>query len=540
MSKKPRNACNTKSQSGQGRKPNARKPYNRKSRNRIDDATSAKSSTNDVSWYTKYDQLAHDAANLPFAQPVGAPYRINGNMHSATGRQSYSGIAIEPGIMRLVFSPTPGISLDYSSPLNRSSINFMARIRSQLKLNNSYDHQDLTAVMLAIDSAIMFHSLGRRIYAMLRNMTPVNRYYPIGILTASGINPVQLQTTIQDFRAYLNNFAVLIEAYALPSEVALFKRHSWMCEGLYVDSPSTRAQTYMFVPHGFWVLDNTAEVGSSLNFIEWLNGPQDTTLKSVQQYMQIGNQIIQGLSNDTDIADIAGDLYNFYGSGAMYKLPYVEEGYAISPSYDEKVLSQIENATIVGDFAADYTPYITQSAEVNKGALLFDPVLQPSAAGTRSSDYVATTRLNMHKDSPSSDDVLEATRLVAVWDLDRPGTTAGTFHLRTCTTELLHWVNIFSISLTTPSSFRVNDVASMVMFLDAGEDVVTLGRQLRDILDIHQFDWAPRVEVFVPESGTALPDYVNDTWDTDNMTVVPSDYIENIHMATLFSLLRID
>lgn len=360
----------------------------------IADTAAAMSRSNPISFYTKFSQFAEDAGRIAFSRPLGA-------VHPMDIRGFSSQMVAEAGVMRIAFAPTVGVSSDFTSPLNRSSINFYARLRSTQKAFGDYDHQDLTMMMLAIDSAIMYHALGRRIYGTLMDMTPTNRYYPRAIIGAAGLSFPNSQKNIQDFRAFLNEFALQIEQYALPDNIALFARHSWMCEGLYVDSETTRAQTYMFVPTGFWKYNGTSDTGSQLDWVTYLNpGATAVTQYTIDEFMEIGRSLINAMSNDADFAVMAGDLYAYYG-GSVLKLPYIEEKYTILPTYDKTVLSQIENAKICGPWASGYTPVISQNPTVNSGAIIFQPAVQCSTSA-----LVTNVRMNMHTDSPTPAEVM--------------------------------------------------------------------------------------------------------------------------------------
>lgn len=486
---------------------------------------------NDVKWYTKYTQFAEDASKLPFATPVGnlMPQEFHGS--SATTPFSFKYAA--PGIMRIVFSPSIGVSKDYTSPLNRSSINFYARLRSTQKAFGDYDHQDLTMMILAVDSLIMFHSLARRIYGLLTDMTPTNRFYPRALIAASGVQFTDVQKTIQDFRAWINEFGLLIEQYALPDNIELFKRHSWMCEGLYTDAQGAKAQTYMFVPRGFWKFDGKTATGSALAFVPYVL-PGDTTPTSytIDQFEAIGNELINAISNNADFATIAGDLYAYYGGQIMH-LPYVEEKYQILPSYNTTVLSQIENAVLCGDWASDYTPTITQSNEVGEGAILFQPIVQQNM-----DIFPMSLKMNMHIDSPTPNDVMEATRLmVAFSDTDLE---TGHRAIEICASEICHFADIFAVNPAT-NGIRSRRVDGIMMVIET-ENVTdaVLSNWFGDVLYTINFDWAPRLEVYVRDVKTQYGSYCGSTWDNDNATQLLKWQLDSIHAAALYSLFNVE
>lgn len=494
----------------------------------IADTGYAMSRSNPYSFYNKFSQFAEDAGRISFARPLGAVYDIK--IHNVSSVR-----AAAPGVMRIAFAPSIGVSNDFDSPINRSSINYYARIRSTQKAFGDYDHQDLTMMMLAIDSAIMYHALGRRIYGLLTDMTPLNKYYPRALVAACGVSFPNTQKNIQDFRAFLNEFALQIEQYALPKNIELFNRHSWMCEGLYVDSESTRAQTYMFVPTGFWQYDNTVSSGSQLVWKQYLGRTVATPAQyTVEQFMDFGRELITAMSNDADFATMSGDLYAYYG-GDILRLPYIDEKYAILPKYDKTVLSQIENATIAGVWPSGKDPVISQNPSVNNGAILFQPTVISSIT-----PIVENVRMNFHWDSPSSQDVMEASRLITTLG-DETSAGSGEFKVKSCGSEIVQWLDVYNTNPDTNGIrfFRIQQMTQYFQNTETGSKVAEL---LGNILYLANFDWSPRIEV-LRYHNDATPDYwtySGSTWDLDNFTDIGDEYMEYLNTAALYSLFNIE
>lgn len=518
---------NNKNNRGKGNKPPYRDYRGNKQQRRdeeIADTGAAMSRSNPISFYNKFKQFASDAATIPFAQPLGAVYTVNN--HEASDRASV------PGIMRLAFAPTVGISEDYTSPLNRSSINYYGRLRATQKAFGDYDHQDLTMMILSVDSACMFHALGRKIYGVLTDMTPVNRYYPRALVSACGVQFPDSQKQIQDFRAWLNEFALQIEQYCIPDNIELIKRHQWMCEGLYVDGPSSKAQTYMFVPTGFWKFESKTETGSSLSWVNYLDGPNiNAPTLTIEEFEAIGNRLINAMSNNADFATISGDLYAYYG-GSVMKLPYITEDYHILPTYDKVVLSQIENADISGYFNG--SPTITQSNEVGAGAIIFTPEVY------RNKGTLVQHFINMHEESPSSDAVMEATRLMA--GFGKPDSTTGVTKVEFCGSELVQWLDIYRVNPDT-NGVQLRRINSDVSEIYSTLTPLQISSPIANALFLASFDWAPQIHYYYVDESKVPSEaytYLGNTWDEDNFTEIKNEYVENIHTAALYSLFSVE
>lgn len=476
------------------------------------------SRSNPVSYYTKFTTFAQDAANLPFSLPVGAPIPLEFKVDETTFTAPY----YAPGVMRIAFMPTIGVSKDFTSPINRSSIRFYTYMRSNQKASASYDHQDITMMMTAMDSCYMFHAMCRRLYGIVRDFTPVNLYYAKALVGASGGIFSDLIDNLQDFRAWINQFAYNLGQYAIPKGMTFFERHQWMCEGVYVDSHTEKAQTYVFVPDGFWKYDNTVETGSQCTYIPFLGRGTEIKQYTVKQLMEFGDSLLNAISNESDFAIISGDIYNFYG-GDVNQLPYVDENYQVLPTYDEVVLSQIENATIMGQVSTT-DQVISQNPAVNQGAIIFTPKLYDK-------DYHLPAMLNMHKDHPTPDDVIEATRLLTVCDENGEITTCGT--------EIVVEAKVFIVNPDT-GGFHSNPIQTNVVHINTAQsstysDFINL---LSDVLLIAQFQHAPQYMITyetTPSGGSTKYEIIGTSWDTDNIQTVPTDYLHNINIACLLS-----
>lgn len=486
----------------------------------ISDTAGRMSRSNPVEFYDKYKEFARDAANIPFATPLGAIFK-----HWEVSDQANAFTV--PGVMRIRFLMTPGISEDYSSPINKSSIQLWTYLRSVQKAAAKYDHQDITMYLFALDSAVAFYELMKRTYGLLRDVTPLNRYYPTTLISASGFIASNLQANLADFRMYINSYAISLRKFFIPKDIALLDRHRWMCEGLYTDSESVRAQTYMFVPQAFWRYDNTVSTGSQLVQEQWLSDAEEGVLQhTFAEVVTFGNKLLNAISNDEDFAFISGDLYNLYGSGM--ELPFVEPLYTILPSYDKRVLSQIENATVRGKVYTDAK--ITQDPSVNNGAILF----KPKVSWPTQSIITTTQYMNMHMDEVTPDDVLEASRLMSVMEI-APDTYG---YVTECGTELVCGVDIYRINPSTGNSHSTHSYVSDIV-IKSDQTAAEIINALHDFMLINVFDWCPRIVIVYHNVNSGERWILGTTWDIDNFAPVPNDQLHNMHEAALWSEFKV-
>lgn len=505
------------------------------------------SESNPPAWYMKFLEFAKDAARLPFATPLGATLTNLWNDYTSTTgtkisilNQTPGGTTnpwTVPGIMRIGFAPTFGVSTGLNSPTNRSSLRFYTFLRSVQKASWEYDHQDATMMLYAMDSLYMFHALMKRCYGVLRTVTPMNRYYQKALVQAMGFDFENLKSNIANFRDYINQFAIDISAYIVPTQMDLFNRHEWMCTGLYTDSTSSRAQTYMFVPDGFWQYSNTGSTGSQLDWKPWVTTSTNPAQAGQMIYhtfsdvVAFGESLWSNVAGDNDFTYISADIYNLLGQGRQ--LEHVGDLYTVVPSYSEMVLSQIENARIVGYFTTDCS--ISQDPSVNNGAILTQYITTPSAANGY--DAMRTTSLNFHHDSPSEEEVIEATRLSAIVAPNGEPGASSNFGSKIvqCGTEVVTQIKMWSSNGGSTQQYVVDGTASNTL---VETSITTSIARDMVLMDMCQFDWAPQMYLVEQSSSFTEPYdvfYVGTTTDIDNYALIPDDQLANIHEAALYS-----
>lgn len=524
-----------KSKSSNNKGKGGNRGANRNARTQVETMVEEKSRSNPASWYDHYPEYTRSAGTIPFSLPLGMQYRL-----TPTGTSTVDGeTAYIPGILGINFIPTPGYSNNNDSPINRAAARYYTYMRGAQKAAANYDSQDVLIAFLALDSCYMYHSLLRRIYGVYNSYTPVNEYYARSLLVAHHVDPDDLKKNGARLREYINSFAIALGSFTAPRSLDFIARHRWMCEGLYLDSQSTRAQTYMFMPDGFWRYDNTVETGSRLNFVGF---PGQGTYMTVDDLITFGENLYDNVLADEDIGQISGDYFNAFGASECIQLTETMEGYRIAPIYDPVVLSQIENATIIDGI--DYNSLvIEQDPGVNKGAIMF----QPKASVTV--DYKAflaeKRMLNFHGDQPDPLQVIEMTKLTVATASDAApdGTLPAIpseYNLTCFGSEIAvgAWIIAQPYDTYTGSDegFKIRIYSAKNISTGATRsDIVD---PLREVAALTAFDWAPAMTLYYavnePENdpircGTIL--------DYDSITVVEDSKLATIHNATMNSLL---
>lgn len=501
------------------------------------------SESNPFAWYDKNSQFTKDAAALPFGTPLGANILVGSSDHVTMA-----------GVMRISYYPTVGYSKDLTSPINRQSFKLYNHLRGIMKAAAAYDAADIMMYLMAADSMFSFWALMRRAYGVAQLYTPLNRYYPRLLLAAMGFDP-SIANNLAEFRAYINKFALSLGSFVVPESFDITARHMWMNSGLYLDSETTRAQTYVFCPNNFWIFDNTVTTGSQLKPAYWqVQGANTPTLHNLSDIQAFGDAMLNAVINDQDSIMISGDLSRAY-EGRNRKLEMTEEGYVVLPIFDRTVLSQIENATICGD-VVDATPTnfrITQDPSVNNGAIIFRPYFKvgeiQNTSGSRFwyPEMTLTNRvLNIHSDSPNTEQVMEATRLMAAVSspLDDSFTESTPFQLDVIPADVVSGIWIFRYNPDTYPAYNTLAIKRQNMcFTNGGNGLLGTTALLSyfqsEVLK-RQFDWAPLTYIYQYVSDTLALNLLDISGEIDNLTIIDAQQLQNLHEAAMWSLFTID
>lgn len=483
-----------------------------------------RSKSNPYSFYDSFPTYAKDAATIPFATALGKILTI------APGSDHESKYTI-PGLMSIKFYPVPGVSKDFTSPMNRSSIRFFTYLRSIQKASWRYDHQDVTMMITALDSLIMYHELLLRVYRVMNLFTPINEYYPRALVLAMGCNYDDLKQNMSDFRLYIDQLGFNIGQYAIPADIKMIARHRWLVSGLYTDSQSSRAQTYFFQPQGFWKYNGLVETGSQLEYVDWAGTSTAPTLHTFKEIVAFGDSMINAISNDQDFAAISGDLFSFYNGNVM-ALSAVTELESLVPVYDKTVLSQIENCTLCGYWANDYNPVISQNPAVNQGAIIFEPKMMDNRSSDIAYQGSDINYMNFHWDSPNYQDVMEGSRLM-VHGHWASGAQQNELVIDSCGTEIPVAADMWFVNPAT-GAYRFQELEARSIVANTSDIINDFSK----IAAVTQFDWAPILELW-NGTGTGTTKFLGWIADIDNFAQVSTENLDNMHTAALYSMWNI-
>lgn len=468
--------------------------------------------TNDPSWYNKYPQLTTDVGSLWFSNPLGVQVpRIQDDATLSIDTR----LGSIPGYMIIKTIAGPGTSLDGNSPLNSTSRAIYSYVRHANSGHANYDAPDITMYLLTIDAYFTMWAKMVRAYGIARLFTPSSRYQADSMLKALGFDPVDFLRNLSQVRTAINNFATKISRYATPGTMDYFKRHTEIYSRLYSDSlASAKSQTYILDPAGYYVYGEASSEGGKLTYTEYPNTLM--TLTSIESAFATFDTVIQ--SEDMNI--ISGDILKAFGIDGIFTVPFIQEEYVTPIVFDPLMLSQIENATIVGStFNADS---LNISQDPSTSQVIYLPTIMGKA------NHYPIPTLNMHVPSPTVDDIMEATRfMVQFGDYDSllEGTT-----IRACGADIVISARVFMFDTGgVYKNFGVSGVLDINSTI-SGEQILW---EMTNVSLITAFAYAPRITVWYGDR------MMGDYFDYDNYTTLSTVTLWNLHNTALLSLFAV-
>lgn len=510
------------------------------------------SAKNDPRWYFKSPQLLQDVASFSYSKPLGTYVKDLTNP-GVTVVQDAAFTSI-PGLLSETLLPIPGISKDENSPLNIAAQNVYSFIRYKNSGGKNYDAPDLMMYFLAMDNIYAAWNWAKRLYGMASTYSQVNKYMPKVWFNANYVDFDDVVGNLADFRASLNLLANKISAFAVPAVFNYMVRHSWLFANIYVDSETRKAQQYMFVPAGFYRFsETTSDLGGELLFKN-LCARKPSKFYDHKAIIAYINDMVDALVYSEDIGVMSGDVIKAYGEGNLFKISEIEPDYKIEPVYRREVLSQIENSyfSSFGDlFNEDNAGELKIWQDPNTNFIKFNPKLKGTITATRGKPTpLGGMYLNFHWDSPTPEDVMEATRLNLSFESTSDATNFYVL-ITDCGTEIavkaeMFWfaqkdVPGFYYDPTKPLTIQSVEMTTL-RFVDFGEST-THKNTMQNVLKAYlwnSFDWAPQL---MCSTNYRDPANTGTTWPTllpfrdwDVYTYLSQDNVFAINQLALLSM----
>lgn len=435
-----RNSRTSRSGKNQRRANNSRTRTQTKSFNSREEAETDMHSkgANDPSFYNANAQLLSDAASISFNTPIGLPIdslttenSVNG--HVAAARNPYR----VPGVMAIEVQPIYGIDPNCTDvrvhPITVAARNFYSFIRHANSGHTNYENADLMMYLCSVTEMCSYHAFLVRLYGTLNAGSRINRYYPEAVVRAMNVDYSDLTKNIAELRYYINHLAVSISKLCVPSCFSLLRRRMQIYTDLYLDGSTSKSQTMLFVPRGFYRYSATGSTtGTSLAFQPWTTR---STPYKFADIVRFGTDLVNALMADDDVGTYSGDILKAYGDGGCVTLPMIPDEYTVGPCFNAEVLAQIHNL----DVFSWSTGSVTQRDGFIYQDVSYTHNFANDAAWTAGAEMVENIYnfcklpklLDLPVDQPSPELTMVSTRLMAVAKEDRTNTTLTVYPITT-------------------------------------------------------------------------------------------------------------
>lgn len=358
---------------------------------------------NDPAWYAGDPQLLLDAASISSTLPLGTPIQP-----WASGTRDIYGAALgtlgdtygysNVGINTIVTAPVFPKAESFNDPLNLSAHMLYTHVRYTNSGRKNYDQADLLMYVMAVADLYSYAFYLKRIYNTAFMFSQRNLFYN-QLLECMHVNADDIVGNLAQFRAFINWYIAKISTLVVPSSVELFKRRAFMYQAVYCENTelSLRDQLYMFIPAGFykWKLDDKNKSMVEFQPFQYTLGVDGykldfSTLKSY------ANDLLEGLIGDEDIGIMSGDIMRSF-EGNLIGISSQEEQGLLIPIYDEYVLHQMKNATLVRRLQV--------GQNCLRAPMVAAPTWKPDASGDKDS-YEPIYQIPLSRTSDEKQDVL--------------------------------------------------------------------------------------------------------------------------------------
>lgn len=541
---------------------------------------------NDKTWYNKFKQYTQDVARLPFGQPLGTSFRFSANHYMNF-----------PGILAIHYVPSIGNSnASESSAINTAAKQIYAWIRHANSGRSNYEANDLMIYLLTMGMSFSTLASFARIYSLLNSAKVENRYWTYSMLQAAGVNtnlnnPKSLVNNISQFRAIVNRYSMLFNAFYVPKTFTYYDRQIWMNSSIFKDSEIKKSQNYIYV------CDIYPRFNAESGTITFVPMPE----LDIDTVTQVLEDMYNHLITSEDIGIISGDILKAYGESGLWNIVSIPDNYHVEAVYSLEILSQINNAIPWGYFLSRkagapqggsvgsgiyqdedgklYQGWFTLNAD---GTLDFATpdfelltVYQSLPLPTGQTDSDASKRaailnrlevgkravLNFYKDSPDPDDIMVATRMTVCpskfsasntinWKIvGAPDLPSNQYMLTAVIdnsgSEIPTYMRLYQLDVneltgdTSPQSNSSDLQYMSTNLIDFSEtnSVVSINK----VLTYSKFDWAPQllfIQTIVKGSTPAEDNSIDSIRfysDVANYTIIDSENIRQMHDNAMLS-----
>lgn len=537
-----RNNSNNKFNSRSGRGSSDKEPrYTSKSRNFKKksgssrpskfDETSEKESVpgaayNDASWYVQSPAQAAAAANLSFGQATGDKFNLVDNTVDPFINTHFRGLS-NPGFMAIRTMSTPGIAIAPTDPANLAAQDIYSYVRHANAGHANYDPQDLMLYLLAMDEMYTMYAWLKRAYGVARNYSSFNRYYPRAVLEAMNFDAADFQQNLANYHYFLLIVESMLRKFNVPTGLPYFTKHQWMYSNMYIDAVNVKAQTYFYTPSGYRTYKEMD--GTKAGYLKYTEIPSSKRFKYTD-ITALMYGMLDALSRSEDIGIMSGDIAKAYSS--LFSVPETPIDYQVLPGYNEEVLQQFHNATILDTWYQAVLGSNANTLDITQDPseilLYFNPMASDITIGKEKEILCGNRMLDMQQDIPSPNDVIVATRLTSILNDNGSLVTIDSCGSEIAVEAIIGYNQLEGETWTTKVNRGFGYTYTSVTGLSGLSLLISL---------YSAFSWRPMSNIIGnptdPETGFAIR-----LFNVNNYTTVNKVELEKMHRLSLLGLFR--
>lgn len=495
--------------------------------------TTAGQRSNSPDWYKIDDNIMKGVASYPFSRRVGDEATILGNFCTLNATGGFTNTSANtdipsPGVMTIEWIPSIGIATSPTDPINQIAQRVYNYVRHANSGSSAYDASDLMMYILSVTSCYNWWCALRRVYGVLQWASPMNRYLPEALVRAMGFNYKELSTHATRLLDIINFMAIRMKSFCIPAGMTAVIRQAWLNSNVFADGMEEKAQFYVPVQRGFYVLRENFSLGTP-GLLEakspWYQATTGLTFDYIEKFT---NDLIQPLLTSEDFMTMGGDIRKAFGVQNLFWLESTSMDYTVLPDFNPEVLYQIENA---------FTPFVDDPVEtfINKFQITQDPntntitsTLKITQATDMSVVTVSSALVNVPMDAPTPEDVTVATRLIT---LAKTGPQDGIVSITTGGSELVTGYRLYnlpnsaSLTLDSKSFYFANYIPYTTSPI--------YEETYRKLSAITAFNHHPVIYVGMPvDNGTK---WTGPLTNLRNWTVIKGEDLQRINTMCLYA-----
>lgn len=507
----------------------------------------SESQTNDVSWYSKNPEMLERAARMSFGTPNGYVSSLFEGDTTTTGEMRTPGIAI------LYYTHGTGNAYAQSDAVQTAMFSLYSVLRSKQTSYSTYSPEDYMMYLLAINEIYIMYSQLARAYGLMNTINTESLYQPKVLIESLGFNYADLVRNRRDIPNVLDSIAAQLAPYHVPDVLPYMQREFWLPSGVYSDSATSKHQLYAFKPTIYRTWDDMFVTGSKLTAhnYKWVkeSGEIDPSATyTLNEYQELVNSAINYLLQSEDVGVLSSNVLLAYGAENLYTLGAFDPSYTVLPANDYTVLSQIENAMIVGPAKTLSSFDIVQYNALNNTHIYFEPEFPVyKVAESKIQDPRAVQSVILaHTNDTTPEFVIEATRLMY------QGTSGDELLELDYGTEFIQAITVITgvkQGSKYSNSFTLGSVhlngGTMPVHANAQMGVISLTEttdtaladKCSQIAVLRTFDWFPKVLLgYNYGAGASAGLRVWPLWDLDQYSKVSGADLSVLHYVALLSM----